>query len=81
MGNIKEKVFALVGQMPEILECHRGSGNECFILKVSVKNIGDLEAVTDRFAEFGILTTSIVLSSFLASRTIDRLPEAVNSSA
>jgi len=73
IGNVKERVFEVVRQMPEILECHRGSGNECFILKVSVKSVDHLEAVTDRFAEFGMLTTSIVLSSFLTSRTIDEL--------
>lgn len=74
IGNVKEKVIEVVRQMPEILECHRGSGNECFILKVSVKSVDHLEAVTDRFTEFGMLTTSIVLSSFLTSRTIDELP-------
>jgi Lrp/AsnC family transcriptional regulator, leucine-responsive regulatory protein len=73
-GNIKEKVLQKVREAPEVLECHRGSANECFILKVSVRSIEDLESLADRFLEFGELTTTIVLSSLLESRTIDELP-------
>lgn len=73
-GNIRDKLSEAARGMPEVLECHRGSGNDCFILKVSVTNIKHLEDVTDRFTDFGMLTTSIVLSSPLANRTIDEIP-------
>jgi Lrp/AsnC family leucine-responsive transcriptional regulator len=74
LGNVKDRVNQLVQRMPEILECHRGTGNDCFILKVSVTSIDHLEKVTDAFTTFGSLTTSVVLSSLLTSRTIDELP-------
>jgi Lrp/AsnC family transcriptional regulator, leucine-responsive regulatory protein len=74
LGNVKDKVSEAVRRMPEVLECHRGTGNECFIIKVSVTSIQHLEAVTDVFMEFGALTTSIVLSSLLANRTIEEMP-------
>jgi Lrp/AsnC family leucine-responsive transcriptional regulator len=73
LGNVKDKVSQLVHRTPEVLECHRGTGNECFIVKVSVSSIQHLEAVTDVCTWFGALTTSIVLSSLLANRTIDEM--------
>jgi Lrp/AsnC family transcriptional regulator, leucine-responsive regulatory protein len=73
LGNVKDRVHQLVQRMPEILECHRGTGNDCFLLKVSVTSIEHLEKVTDAFTAFGSLTTSVVLSSLLTSRTIDEL--------
>lgn len=54
------KVFA---SMPEILEVHRVTGEDCFILKVLVPRASQLEAVIDRLAKYGSVTTSIVLSS------------------
>lgn len=74
LGNVKDRVNQLVQRMPEVLECHRGTGSDCFILKVSVASIDHLERVTDAFTAFGSLTTSIVLSSLLTSRTIEELP-------
>ena len=74
LGNVKDRVNELVQRMPEVLECHRGTGNDCLILKVCVPSIDHLEKVTDAFTAFGSLTTSVVLSSVLTSRTIVELP-------
>jgi Lrp/AsnC family leucine-responsive transcriptional regulator len=74
LGNVKDKVSETVRGMPEVLECHRGTGSDCFILKISVTSIQHLENVTDVFTGFGALTTSIVLSSLITSRTIDEMP-------
>jgi Lrp/AsnC family leucine-responsive transcriptional regulator len=71
---VKDKVSETVRGMPEVLECHRGTGSDCFILKISVTSIQHLENVTDVFTGFGALTTSIVLSSLITSRTIDEMP-------
>jgi Lrp/AsnC family leucine-responsive transcriptional regulator len=54
------KVFT---SMPEILEVHRVTGEDCFILKVLVPRASQLESVIDRLAKYGSVTTSIVLSS------------------
>ncbi len=55
-----QKLFA---SMPEILEVHRVTGEDCFILKVLVPKAAQLESVIDRLAQHGSVTTSIVLSS------------------
>ena len=69
-GDVKAGVEAAVQKTPEVLEAHRGTGSDCFILKVAVQDITHLEHVTDRFTPFGQLTTSIVMSSPLESRGI-----------
>jgi Lrp/AsnC family leucine-responsive transcriptional regulator len=46
-----------------VVECHRITGEDCFLLKVHVPSVKDLEEVLDRFLAFGQTTTSIVQSS------------------
>lgn len=54
----------------EVLECHRGTGGDSFIMKVAVESIEHLQTVIDRLTPYGITTTSIVLSSPVKSRII-----------
>ena len=67
-GDVKARVAEVVRGVPEVLEAHRGTGSDCFIVKLAVRDIADLERVTDRFSEFGQTTTSIVLSTLLHGR-------------
>jgi Lrp/AsnC family transcriptional regulator, leucine-responsive regulatory protein len=53
----------MFASMPEILEVHRVTGEDCFVLKVIVARAQQLESVIDRLAKHGSVTTSIVLSS------------------
>jgi len=57
------KISALARQMPEVVECHRVTGEDCFILKVHLPEIASLDRVLDRFLVHGQTTTSIVQSS------------------
>ncbi len=49
--------------MPNIIEVHRVTGEDCFILKVIVPNPEHLETIVDRIAGFGAVTTCMVLRS------------------
>ena len=55
----------------EVLECHRGTGGDSFILKVAVADVEHLQALIDRLTPYGITTTSIVLSSPVKRRIIE----------
>ena len=55
----------------EILECHRGTGGDSFIMKVAVADVGHLQTLIDKLTPYGITTTSIVLSSPVKSRVIE----------
>jgi Lrp/AsnC family leucine-responsive transcriptional regulator len=64
-------VSAFVADLPEVLECHRITGSDSFILKVIVSSVAHLEALIDRLMPYGQLTTSVVLSSPVKSRVIE----------
>lgn len=57
------KIAELARTIPEVTECHRITGDDCFILKLYLKEISDLDRVLDRFLMHGQTTTSIVQSS------------------
>lgn len=64
------KVAELAQSIPEVTECHRITGEDCFILKVYLKEISSLDRVLDRFLVHGQTTTSIVQSSPVPSRSL-----------
>ncbi len=55
----------------EVLECHRGTGGDSFIMKVAVSSVEHLQEVIDRLTPYGITTTTIVLSSPVKNRTVE----------
>lgn len=55
----------------EVLECHRGTGGDSFILKVAVSDVEHLQNLIDKLTPYGITTTSIVLSSPVKNRVIE----------
>ncbi len=61
--------------IPEVLECHRVTGNDSFFLKVMVRSIVHLEALIDMLQPYGETTTTLVLSSAVTRRTIEHATE------
>ena len=57
------KVAELAQTSPEVVECHRITGEDCFLIRAHVRDVGHLEEVIDRLAVYGQTTTSIVQSS------------------
>ena len=64
------KVAELAQRTPEVVECHRITGEDCFLLKVHVADVHALEQTLDRFLAFGQTTTSIVQSSPVPPRGV-----------
>jgi Lrp/AsnC family leucine-responsive transcriptional regulator len=48
---------------PEVAECYRITGEDCYLLKLHLRAIDELEALLDRFTPYGLTTTSIVHSA------------------
>jgi len=57
------RVADLARAIPEIAECHRITGEDCFILKLHLPEMEQLDRVLDRFLMYGTTTTSIVQST------------------
>lgn len=62
------KIAELAASLPNVAECHRITGEDCFILKVYLASIESMDDILDRFLVFGQTTTSIVQSSPVALR-------------
>ncbi len=75
VGDMTPRLTALLKELPEISECHRGTGGDSFIMKVNVASVHHLERLIDRLLPFGTTTTSIVLSSPVAKRLIEKSKE------
>ena len=65
----------LVGEVakrtPEVVECRRVTGEDCYVMTVHVRSVEHLEEVIDRFAAHGQTTTSVIQSAPVPSRGID----------
>ena len=64
-------IIEVAEQSNEVLECHRGTGGDSFIMKVAVSSVEHLQELIDRLTPYGITTTTIVLSSPVKRRIIN----------
>jgi Lrp/AsnC family leucine-responsive transcriptional regulator len=63
-------IIEVAEEAREVLECHRGTGGDSFIMKIAVSSVEHLQEVIDRLTPYGITTTTIVLSSPVRSREV-----------
>ncbi|MFT4067922.1 Lrp/AsnC family transcriptional regulator [Paraburkholderia sp.] len=68
------KIMELAQALPQVSECHRITGEDCFIMKVHLAGLDRLDELLDRFLAYGQTTTSIVQSSPVPARGLP-LPE------
>ena len=57
------KIAELARKMPQVVECHRITGEDCFIMKIYLEELDSLDRVLDRFLAYGQTTTSLIQSS------------------
>jgi Lrp/AsnC family leucine-responsive transcriptional regulator len=64
------KIAELAAELPEVSECHRITGEDCFLIKIHVAKVEDLETALDRFLLYGQTVTSVVVSSPVPPRAL-----------
>ena len=57
------KIPELADEIPQVVECLRITGEDCFYLKVYLRSIDELSELLDQFLVYGETTTSIVNST------------------
>jgi Lrp/AsnC family leucine-responsive transcriptional regulator len=67
-SRLLQKIPEIARETPEVVECHRITGEDCFFLRLHLRSIDDLEDILDRFTPFGRTTTSLVHSSPVPGR-------------
>ena len=65
MLHIVEKIIL---ETPEIIECDKITGDDCFVCRVAVRNMADLDRVHDRITEKAQTNTAMVKSTPLKRR-------------
>ena len=63
-------VAELARQSEEVVECHRVTGDDCFVMTAHVRDVGHMEELIDRFAASGQTTTSVMQSAPVPRRGI-----------
>jgi Lrp/AsnC family leucine-responsive transcriptional regulator len=64
------QVAALARETPEVVECHRVTGDDCYVMLAHVRDVAHLEAVIDAFAAYGQTTSAIMQSSPVPRRGV-----------
>lgn len=64
------KVAELARDTPEVIECHRITGDDCFLMRLVLRDVPHLEEVIDRFTPYGDTTTSIMQRSPVPRRSL-----------
>ena len=63
------KIAELARSLPQVVECHRVTGEDCFVLKIFLPSIEELDRVLDQFLVYGQTTTSIIQSTPVQPRS------------
>lgn len=61
-------VEKIILETPEIIECDKITGDDCFVCRVAVRNMADLDRVHDRITEKAQTNTAMVKSTPLKRR-------------
>jgi Lrp/AsnC family leucine-responsive transcriptional regulator len=69
------RIGALAEETPEVVECHHITGAESFLMRVVLSGTDHLQGMLHKLAPWGSPTTSIVLSSPVPRRGIERAPD------
>lgn len=64
------KVAELAESLPQVVECHRITGEDCFFIKAYIEGLDRLDPLVDRFAAYGQTVTSLIQSSPVPPRSL-----------
>jgi len=62
-GDKLAKFASVVRNVPEVMECHRVTGAESFIVQVAVRDVRHMEEVIDSMMPYVSTNTSMILAS------------------
>jgi len=62
------RIAELAERVPQVSECHRITGEDCFLLKVHVPDIAQLEEILDQFLMHGQTNSSFIVSTPVTPR-------------
>lgn len=73
-GGDLRQIPEVARSVPEVTECYRITGEDCYFMTLHLRSVNDLEPVLDRFTPFGRTTTSIIHSAPVPRRALPLTP-------
>jgi len=70
----KAKFLKFLDTIPEVLECHHVTGADSYVIRLVAVSLSDLERLIERINLYGETRTSIVMSTPLVARGLQRPP-------
>jgi len=64
------RIPEVAAETSEVVECYRITGEDCFLMKLHLRRMEDLEDILDRFTPYGLTTTSIIHSAPVPRRPL-----------
>lgn len=64
-----QKIATLVATLDPVVECHRVTGEDCFVATAHLRSIEELESVIDEIIPYATTNTSILQSTPVARRS------------
>jgi Lrp/AsnC family leucine-responsive transcriptional regulator len=64
------RIPKIADEVPQITECHRITGDDCFFFLAHLRRVEELEPILDRFTPYARTTTSILQSSPVPRRPL-----------
>lgn len=63
-----QRVAKIVRDIPEVVECDRITGEDCFVARAHVESVAALETLIDKIIPYAMTNTSIIQSSPVPNR-------------
>jgi Lrp/AsnC family leucine-responsive transcriptional regulator len=71
------RIPEVAAAIPQVGECHRITGEDCFYLTVHLRTIEELSRILDEFLAYGQTTTSLINATPLPRRNPPLNPDAL----
>jgi Lrp/AsnC family leucine-responsive transcriptional regulator len=71
VGDFMPRIMRTAAEAQQVLECHRVTGSDSFIMKIAVESVDELQTLIDKMTPYVATTTSIVLSVIVAGRILE----------
>lgn len=62
------QVIELLRELPEVLQCDRVTGEDCFLARIQVESVAALETLIDRILPYATTNSAIIQSSPVEQR-------------
>lgn len=67
-GEKYQAVRRLALDLPEVIDCHHVTGEDCYFVKIGVGSVEHLERIIDRFRDVGRTVSSVALSTIVEDK-------------